>query len=294
MHGDDLAEVICRVSHPRSTRGAVSKPAYPCDESGCATRQRTIPMPAFDFDYEPLPRSIATGQPVRPADGARRARGIVFLDDTATGAFFYDLKTRRPVAARIKRAFDIMFAGLMILLLSPILLTVAALVKLTSPGPIIFRQRRIGFRCNEFGMYKFRTMVVGAHLKEKELLEASGKAFLKLQSDPRITPIGKFLRKYSIDELPQLFNVLEGTMSIVGPRPLLISDIDKLPRRSQLRRFSTPPGITGLWQVSGRSSCSDIRRMQLDRHYVDHWSLGLDFRILLQTVEVVVLARGAV
>lgn len=251
-------------------------------------------MPSYEFEYEPLPRSLGTGQPLRVRKDQRRARSIVFLDETGSGAFFYDLKTRRPVAARIKRGFDLLFATAMITLLAPLLLLLVALVKFTSPGPIIFRQRRIGFRCNEFSMYKFRTMVDGAHLKEKELLDESGRSFLKLASDPRVTPIGRFLRKYSLDELPQLFNVLEGTMSIVGPRPLLISDIDKLPRRSQLRRFSTPPGITGLWQVSGRSSCSDIRRMQLDRHYVDHWSLGLDFRILLQTVEVVVLARGAV
>jgi lipopolysaccharide/colanic/teichoic acid biosynthesis glycosyltransferase len=169
-----------------------------------------------------------------------------------------------------------------------------ALVKFTSPGPIIFRQRRIGFRCNQFDMYKFRTMVDGAHLKEKELSEKAGKSFLKLKNDPRITPIGGFLRKYSLDELPQLFNVLEGSMSIVGPRPLLLSDLDKLPRRSPLSRFSMPPGITGLWQVSGRSTCTDEQRMRLDRQYVNHWSLGLDFQILLQTVGVVFTGRDAV
>jgi lipopolysaccharide/colanic/teichoic acid biosynthesis glycosyltransferase len=251
-------------------------------------------MPSYRFEYEKLPRSLGTGRPIRLPGGARRARSILLVNNEVTGAYTYDLRTRHPIAARVKRAFDLLFATFMITLLSPLLLLLIALVKFTSPGPIIFRQRRIGFRCNEFSMYKFRTMVDGAHLREKELLDQTGRSFLKLQQDPRITPIGRFLRKYSLDELPQLFNVLEGTMSIVGPRPLLVSDIDKLPRRSQLRRFSTPPGITGLWQVSGRSSCSDLRRMQLDRQYVDQWSLGLDFRILLQTVGVVVLAKGAV
>ena len=143
-------------------------------------------------------------------------------------------------------------------------------------------------------MFKFRTMIDGAQLMEKELLEKTGRSFLKLKNDPRITPIGRFLRKYSLDELPQLFNVLNGSMSIVGPRPLLLFDLDKLPRRSPLSRFSMLPGITGLWQVNGRSGCSDGQRMRLDRQYVNRWSLGLDFQILLRTVWIVLTGRNAV
>jgi lipopolysaccharide/colanic/teichoic acid biosynthesis glycosyltransferase len=255
-------------------------------------------MTTYHFDYEaPRPNGrVPQAEPGRKATQAvRRAKGIVFADDTGPGAaFYYDLRTRHPIGARVKRAFDILFAATTILLISPLLLIIAALVKLTSPGPIIFRQRRIGFRCHQFDMYKFRTMVNGAHLLEKELAAKSGKAFLKLKRDPRITSIGGFLRKYSLDELPQLFNVLEGTMSIVGPRPLLVSDLDKLPRRSGLTRFSTPPGITGLWQVSGRSTCSDLKRLRLDRHYVEYWSLRMDFEILLRTVEVVITGADAV
>ena len=223
----------------------------------------------------------------------RRAKAIVF-DNSGPGAYYFDLRTRRPIAARVKRAFDLLSAAFLITLLTPVFLVIMAAIILTSPGPIIFRQRRIGFRCNQFDMYKFRTMYDGAHLKEKELAAKTGRSFLKLKNDPRITPIGGFLRKYSLDELPQLFNVLEGTMSMVGPRPLLMSDLDKLPRRSPLSRFSMPPGITGLWQVSGRSTCSDLKRMQLDRQYVDRWSLTLDFQILLRTVEVVFTGRDAV
>jgi lipopolysaccharide/colanic/teichoic acid biosynthesis glycosyltransferase len=142
-------------------------------------------------------------------------------------------------------------------------------------------------------MYKFRTMYTGAHLKEKEIAQQAGGSFLKVKNDPRITPIGRFLRKYSLDELPQLFNVLEGTMSMVGPRPLLPSDLAKLPCRGSIRRFCMPPGITGLWQVAGRSDCSEVERMQLDGKYYDDWSLTLDFKILLQTISVVVTGRGA-
>lgn len=250
----------------------------------------------YTFDYDPTPRSsLAASRRFRAklAD-ARRARAILFADQTGPGAYYFDLRTRYPVAARVKRAFDILFATAIIIVISPLLLLIMALVRFTSPGPIIFRQRRIGFRCNQFDMYKFRTMVDGADLQEKELAQNAGRSFLKLKNDPRITLIGGFLRKYSLDELPQLFNVLDGSMSIVGPRPLLLSDLDKLPRRSQLSRFSMLPGITGLWQVSGRSRCSDAQRMQLDRQYVNQWSLGLDFQILLKTVGVVVMGRDAV
>jgi len=251
-------------------------------------------MTTYDFDYESQrPRRGFAEQKRRLQERGRRARGIIFLGDES-GAYYYDLATRRPVAARVKRAIDLLASTAIITALVPVFLIIMALIKLTSRGPIIFRQRRIGFRCREFKMYKFRTMYAGAHLKEKELAAQAGGSFLKLKNDPRITPIGGFLRKYSLDELPQLFNVLEGTMSLVGPRPLLVSDLDRLPRRSTLRRFSTPPGITGLWQVYGRSNCSEQQRLQLDREYVDRWSLGLDFRILLRTVTVVVTGRGAV
>jgi lipopolysaccharide/colanic/teichoic acid biosynthesis glycosyltransferase len=253
-------------------------------------------MTSYHFDYE-LPKKsgrVPQAEPRRVKNSVLKAKGFVFVDEAGTGSYYYDLKTRHPIGARVKRAFDLFFATALITALSPLFLLLIALVKFTSPGPIIFRQRRIGFRCIPFDMYKFRTMVDGAHLLEKQLADQQGKSFLKLKNDPRITPIGKFLRKYSLDELPQLFNVLEGTMSIVGPRPLLISDLDKLPRRSGLTRFSTPPGITGLWQVSGRSNCSDMKRLRLDRIYVEHWSLRMDFEILLRTVEVVVTGQDAV
>jgi lipopolysaccharide/colanic/teichoic acid biosynthesis glycosyltransferase len=249
----------------------------------------------YHFDYESPQRGgrIRQSEP-RGTREERRPVGFVFATEEDAGAYYYDLKTRKPIAARIKRMLDLLMATAAITALAPVFLIIMALIKLTSPGPIIFRQRRIGFRGNQFDMYKFRTMYNGAHLKEKELLAKSGGAFLKLKNDPRITPIGGFLRKYSLDELPQLFNVLEGTMSMVGPRPLLLVDLEKLPRRSPLRRFSMPPGITGLWQVSGRSDCSEQKRLRFDQQYVNRWSLSLDFQILLKTVEVVFTGRGSV
>jgi lipopolysaccharide/colanic/teichoic acid biosynthesis glycosyltransferase len=214
-------------------------------------------------------------------------------DETLPGVFWLDLRTRDPKRARAKRLFDVAGALAQVVVLAPLFLLIALLIKATSRGPVMFRQRRIGYRCNEFDMYKFRTMYVGSEAQEASLAAESGKAFLKLQNDPRVTPLGRLLRRTSLDELPQLFNVLEGTMSLVGPRPLLMTDMSKFPRRGQLRRFSVPPGITGLWQVSGRSACTDEERMRLDREYVDRWSLLFDLKILLRTLLVVFSRNGA-
>ena len=140
-------------------------------------------------------------------------------------------------------------------------------------------------------MFKFRTMVDGAQALEPQL--ATDSAFFKLQRDPRITAVGELLRRFSLDELPQLINVLNGSMSLVGPRPLLLSDLSKFSRRKQMRRFSVKPGMTGLWQVSGRSRCTDSERLELDRQYVNGWRLRLDLKILLKTVRVVLTGEGA-
>lgn len=223
---------------------------------------------------------------------AARVEALDPRDQTLHGTYWFDLRTRRPIAALAKRAIDIAGSLVLIVLLAPLMLLIAALVRLTSRGPAIFVQRRIGFRCNELGMYKFRTMVANAEELQAELC---GEAhFFKIENDPRITRLGAFLRRSSLDELPQLFNVLQGSMSLVGPRPLLVSDLDRMPMRAQMRRFSVRPGITGLWQVSGRSTTSDEERMRLDREYINNWSLALDFEILARTVGAVLSGRGAV
>lgn len=200
----------------------------------------------------------------------------------------------RPLTARVRRALDVMASLALLTLVSPVLLLCMLLVKLTSRGPVVFVQRRIGYQCRVFNMYKLRTMVDGAERLESSLMDSVDGTFMKLRHDPRTTPLGRFLRKYSLDELPQLVNVLTGDMALVGPRPLLLSDFRKFPKQEQMRRFSVPPGITGLWQVSGRSSCSDEERILLDLEYVERCGLRLDLEILLRTIPVVLRTDGAV
>jgi len=195
----------------------------------------------------------------------------------------------------IKRLIDIVGSAVLLVLLSPVLLLAALLIKLTSPGPVMFIQKRLGLNKRHFGIYKFRTMVNDAEKRMKEiehLNEVSGPVF-KIKNDPRITPIGKFLRKTSIDELPQLLNVLKGDMSLVGPRPLPIRDYEGFSEDWQRRRFSVRPGITCLWQIGGRSSISFERWMELDLQYIDKWSLWLDFEILVKTIPAVLKGSGA-
>jgi len=195
----------------------------------------------------------------------------------------------------IKRVVDILVSGAMSLLLLPVFLLTALAIKLTSPGPVFFVQNRLGLNKRHFGIYKFRTMVVDAEKRMKEiehLNEVSGPVF-KIKNDPRITPIGKFLRKTSIDELPQLFNVLKGDMSLVGPRPLPLRDYEGFSEDWQRRRFSVRPGVTCLWQIGGRSDVSFEQWMELDLLYIDKWSLLLDFKILLKTIPAVLKGSGA-
>ena len=169
------------------------------------------------------------------------------------------------------------------------------LVKATSRGPIFFTQERYGYHRHRFRIWKFRSMVVNApqlmHKLETQN-EADGPIF-KIKNDPRITPVGKYLRKLSLDELPQLFNVLMGDMSLVGPRPMSVRDVSLFSDAQLMRRFTVKPGITGLWQVSGRSSLSFEKWMMLDFRYIDEWSFGLDLKILARTVPVVLKRTGA-
>ncbi len=195
----------------------------------------------------------------------------------------------------VKRIVDILASSIALVILGPLLLVVAILIKLTSPGPVLFTQHRLGLNKRRFSIYKFRTMVPDAEKRIRDLEhlnEVSGPVF-KIKNDPRITPIGKFLRKTSIDELPQLFNVLKGNMSLVGPRPLPVRDCDGFDKDWQRRRFSVRPGITCLWQINGRNSIPFEKWMQLDLEYIDMWSLRLDFEILLRTIPAVLKGSGA-
>lgn len=195
----------------------------------------------------------------------------------------------------IKRALDLVISSALLLVLSPLLLMTAILIKLTSPGPVFFRQERMGLNKRQFWIYKFRTMVPDAEKRIAELEkfnEVSGPVF-KIKNDPRLIPIGKFLRSASIDELPQLFNVIKGDMSLVGPRPLPLRDCGGFDQDWHRRRFSVRPGITCLWQVNGRSSISFEKWMELDMQYIDEWSLWLDFKILAGTIPAVLKGSGA-
>jgi exopolysaccharide biosynthesis polyprenyl glycosylphosphotransferase len=193
-----------------------------------------------------------------------------------------------------KRLMDTFIAAGTLFVLSPLLLLVAALVKLTSPGPVFFRQERVGSDGRHFFMIKFRSMYAGAEARLKDLMDLNEgeNVLFKIRIDPRVTPVGRFIRRWSIDELPQFFNVLRGEMSVVGPRPPLPREV-RLYETSQLARLRGKPGITGLWQVSGRSDLTFARMVELDRHYLEHWSLGLDVRIMLRTVMAIVRRKGA-
>lgn len=194
-----------------------------------------------------------------------------------------------------KRVFDFISATVLLLISAPFLLVVALVIKLDSRGPIFFVQERVGLNKRRFRMLKFRTMQIDAEARMSEiehLNEKTGPIF-KIKNDPRITSVGRWLRRTSIDELPQLVNVLLGDMSIVGPRPLSVRDATRMELAWQKRRFSVKPGLTCLWQVSGRSNLSFDQWMQLDLEYIDKWSLGLDASILLRTIPAIVLARGA-
>jgi exopolysaccharide biosynthesis polyprenyl glycosylphosphotransferase len=203
-------------------------------------------------------------------------------------------ETRFPLL--VKQFADV-FGGLVILAASsPVMLIAAIGIKLTSPGPIFFRQQRAGLNGKPFVMYKFRSMVSDAEQLKQELAalnEMSGPVF-KVTNDPRVTPIGRVLRKWSIDEFPQLFNVLRFEMSLVGPRPLPVDEVKRFDDRAHRRRLSVKPGMTCTWQVSGRSNVTNFKEwVRMDLDYIDNWSLGLDGKILWRTIWVVLSGKGA-
>jgi len=198
--------------------------------------------------------------------------------------------------AVVKEVMDLAGAFLLLLVFALPLLVIALLIKLTSPGPVFFRQQRAGLNGQPFTMYKFRTMVTNAEQLQQELAalnEMSGPVF-KVSNDPRVTPIGKILRKFSLDEFPQLLNILRSEMSLVGPRPLPVHEVARFDDVAHRRRLSVKPGLTCLWQVRGRNTIVDFRDwVRLDLEYIDNWSLWLDLKILLRTIPAVFTGAGA-
>lgn len=193
-----------------------------------------------------------------------------------------------------KRLFDVVVSGVLIVLAAPLMAVIAAMVKLGSPGPVLFKQDRVGIEGKHFAMLKFRSMVVDAETRLAELAhrnEGNGVLF-KIKNDPRVTRVGGFLRKYSLDELPQLFNIFSGSMSLVGPRPPLPREVEEY-ENDVRRRLLVKPGLTGLWQVSGRSNLSWQDSVRLDLYYVENWSLAGDLVIILRTARAVFHSTGA-
>ena len=196
---------------------------------------------------------------------------------------------------RIKRIMDVMISALLLIFLAPLFVMIGVLIKIDSRGPIVFVQERVGYNKRRFEFYKFRTMTRDAEKRQAEMEdfnELRGPAF-KIKDDPRVTEIGKILRKTSMDELPQFINVLKGDMSLVGPRPLPLRDYMRFEQNWQKRRFSVKPGITCLWQIQGRSELSFEKWIELDMEYIDQWSLLLDIRILIKTIPAVFRGTGA-
>jgi exopolysaccharide biosynthesis polyprenyl glycosylphosphotransferase len=194
-----------------------------------------------------------------------------------------------------KRLIDICGSVVLLLALAPIFGLVPLLIKLDSPGPVFFRQERVGLNKRRFRLLKFRTMTEGADQQQQmleELNEATGPVF-KIKDDPRITRLGRLLRRFSIDEFPQLINVFKGEMSLVGPRPLPVRDIRRIDTQWHKRRLSMKPGVTCLWQVNGRSDVDFERWVRMDLEYIDNWSLGLDLKILISTIPAVLRGSGA-
>ena len=239
--------------------------------------------------------SILGQSPLSPPDVAQ------ILDPTRTsliagiGVWPYGSRLNYTM----KRALDVVLAGLGLLVLSPLMLLVAAMIRLESKGPVLFRQKRLGLTGQPFLMNKFRTMVAEAEGQQTELEarnEAQGGILFKIRDDPRITPLGRFLRRTSLDELPQLFNILAGQMSVVGPRPLPMRDsalLEELHPREFALRLDVLPGLTGPWQVSGRSDVGVGSMFDLDIAYAERWSLRRDLVLILRTCVVVVWRNGA-
>ena len=248
--------------------------------------------------YEPIQQVIAVCEQfgVEVRHSAHLFTTKIAQLDRKPGKNYSILRMVRDDSTRYaKRAFDIVGAGLLLLFCMPILIAAGIAIKLDSRGPIFFSQDRYGLHRRRFRIFKMRTMVVNAEVLQAQLEhknEFSGPAF-KIKEDPRITRVGAFLRKTSIDELPQLWNVLIGDMSLVGPRPLAVRDVLRIENSAQLRRFSVMPGITCIWQMSGRNNTDFDNWIRQDLEYIDSWSLLLDLKILIGTVPAVLWGRGA-
>jgi lipopolysaccharide/colanic/teichoic acid biosynthesis glycosyltransferase len=238
------------------------------------------------------PQSLRLNSPLVSADLNEQLRHD---DDPYRLAREVNCSTDKPFQWILKRLLDYSLGLTALLIFSPIMLAIAIGIKLDSPGPILFKQTRIGMNGRRFEMFKFRSMFTDAETRLEKLLSQneSGKGMFKMTNDPRITRLGHVLRKFSLDELPQIFNVLRGEMSLVGPRPPLLRELKEYEPWHYVR-FGSMPGMTGLWQVSGRSSITNFDQVvQLDYQYISQWHFPLDVKLILKTIPAVLFARGA-
>jgi exopolysaccharide biosynthesis polyprenyl glycosylphosphotransferase len=266
------AHVVAIVSHPEMS-------GHPLRQLSWALEERNVELLVSPGIVEVAGPRLS----IRPVAGL----SLLHLERPRAGA----------MAALVKAAFDRVMATLALVTLSPLLLALAAAVRVTSSGPALFRQTRVGVRGKEFSIYKFRSMVVDAEdklvdLRDDEARDAGNDVLFKMRADPRITKVGGVLRRFSLDELPQLINVAKGDMSLVGPRPPLPAEV-AVYEPDAVRRLHVRPGITGLWQVSGRSDLTWEESLRLDLRYVDNWSMSLDISILWKTIRAVFQGAGA-
>lgn len=267
IHSRAVDEVVFVI--PRSQLHKIEESLSICEMEGI---NATVAVDFFDLKISKLRQTDLDGIPLITFDTTPAKEGQLFL----------------------KRLFDIAASGIGLILLSPLFLLIAILIRSTSKGPALYIQKRVGLNGRKFVLYKFRSMYKGAHARLSELAdknEMKGPIF-KIKNDPRVTPVGKILRKFSLDELPQLFNVLMGHMSLVGPRPPIPKEVRQY-EPWQRRRLSMRPGITCLWQVMGRNKISFDDWMNMDLEYIDNWSPWLDFKILMKTIPVVLFGIGA-
>ncbi len=256
---------------------------------------KKIPMDIIDFaEVEGIELLVLTNI------FGLRSQGIGTWDISGVVTVKLNYNLFGPINKYVKFAFDRLFAFFFILFSLPLYPIIALIIKLDSKGPVLYTQTRVGKKGKKFKVYKFRTMYTDADEKLKQILEKDPEAkeewlkYRKLKNDPRVTRVGKFLRKTSMDEIPQIINILKGEMSLVGPRPVTEEEIHQYYRETVKYYYSVLPGITGLWQVSGRNDLDFDARLLLDEYYVLNWSLELDLEIILKTVHVVLTGRGAV
>lgn len=277
--------------------GVVTGLAARLDSEPVETLVLRAPLSAGDL-REVIDTAFRRGVAVEVHPSVVRDRRCRTLVRTQSGQPVIEFLPARPGAVQmgIKRVVDVTLAGLALLVISPLLLVIAVAIRLDSPGPVLFGQMRVGVGGRPFRMWKFRTMVQDADQIKAQLAhlnESGDPRLFKITADPRVTRVGRWLRRSSLDELPQLFNVLRGEMSLVGPRPFFPEDMD-LYEEHHFERLQVLPGITGLWQVSGRSDIRDFEKVvELDREYIRRWSIGLDLKILAKTLPAVLRQDGA-